>query len=320
MKVSEKKLEITTISLFLLGITIFILGLFMFSWNEYETLTINQIIKSDKIGQFGDFIGGIVGSLWALAGVILFYLALKEQRKDIQINQQTLKTQVTALNHQIEEFKLQTEELAETRKVFKEQGETLRIQRFENTFFQLLQLHHELIDKLRMEIDFGYFGEAHKFEERDVFLESTKVLKTLLPKTTYKVPDSFEIMDIDKEISSIDEAYNQLILKYKEFYYVQTKQILSNYYRNIYHIYKFIRYSNLIDVGSKQFYASIVRAQLSSDELYLILYNSLIPGLGKPKFLSLVKEFKIMKNFDFGLIAEYKYHKDIFDQEIDEIE
>lgn len=47
-------------------------------------------IKTDVFGQFGDIVGGVIGSLWALAGVILFYAGLTEQRKDIQTNQNAL--------------------------------------------------------------------------------------------------------------------------------------------------------------------------------------------------------------------------------------
>lgn len=76
-------------------------------------------INSEKFGQLGDYVGGIVGSLWSLAGVVLFYVALTEQREDIKLNRETLETQVKALHLQIKEFELQTVELEETRKELK---------------------------------------------------------------------------------------------------------------------------------------------------------------------------------------------------------
>ena len=73
-----------------IGISSIILGAVIFivfrSWNY--SLTINE----EKIGQFGDFVGGVVGSIFAFAGVILYYVALTEQRKDIEINRKTLET------------------------------------------------------------------------------------------------------------------------------------------------------------------------------------------------------------------------------------
>lgn len=156
-----------------IGVFLFVSGIVVFIYRE--KIGFNTEVDATKVAQFGDFIGGVVGSLWSLAGVILFYVALTEQRKDIQINRETLETQVLALNQQIEEFRLQTEELSETRKVFQEQSETLKIQRFENTFFQLLSLHHELVDKLNFN-HFSYAGQQ-PLEKREVLSGAMSDLK-----------------------------------------------------------------------------------------------------------------------------------------------
>lgn len=281
-----------------------------------ESILFDSKVNAEKIAQFGDFIGGIVGSLWSLAGVILFYVALTEQRKDIEINRDTLKAQVSALNQQIEEFELQRTELSETRKVFEEQSETLKIQRFENTFFQLLSLHHELVDKLNFSKTFMTLNE--RLEKREVLSKAFADLeiklkysnsieeRTSTGSTEYKddIPENKEI------------AIKRLNKAYKEFYFDDYKQILSHYFRNVYHIFKFIYFSELIEESKKQFYATLVRAQLSSDELFLILYNSLHQGLGYPNFLFLIKEFDIMQNFDFRIMAKNPYHQEIYDDKI----
>ena len=72
------------------------------------------------LGMAGEFIGGTVGSIWALAGVILFFLALIYQKKELE---------------------LQRIELHENRKIMDSQSKTIAIQQFENTFFQLLNFH-----------------------------------------------------------------------------------------------------------------------------------------------------------------------------------
>ncbi|MFT6981535.1 MAG: hypothetical protein ACJAUD_000298 [Crocinitomicaceae bacterium] len=114
--------ERTSSVLIIIGIGIIVIGIVIFKWNE--SLNPKSTIASDKIGQLGDFIGGIVGSLWALAGVILFYVALSLQRK---------------------EFKLQRLELKATRSVFQQQSEQLKIQQRENTFFHLLDNHKKTV-------------------------------------------------------------------------------------------------------------------------------------------------------------------------------
>ncbi|WP_143148036.1 putative phage abortive infection protein [Algibacter luteus] len=300
-----------------IGLILFIAGIGVFFYKE--SILLDSKVNAEKIAQFGDFIGGIVGSLWSLAGVILFYVALTEQRKDIEINRETLKAQLSALNQQIEEFELQRTELAETRKVFEEQSETLKIQRFENTFFQLLTLHHELVDKLNfskvsmmMNVSMEKREVLSKaFEDLEIKLRHSNSIseKTSTGAINYKVenPNTKEI------------AIKRLNKAYKEFYFDDYKQILSHYFRNVYHIFKFIYKSQLIKKSKKQFYATLVRAQLSSDELFLILYNSLHQGLGYPNFLFLIKEFDIMQNFDFRIIAKYPYHQEIYDDKINSV-
>lgn len=76
----------------------------------------------------GEFLGGTVGSIWALAGVILFFLALIYQKHELV---------------------LQREELKESRKIMESQSKTIAIQQFENTFFQLLNFHINATNNIR---------------------------------------------------------------------------------------------------------------------------------------------------------------------------
>ena len=147
-------------------------------------------VDNELIGQFGDFIGGIAGSLWALAGVIMFYVALHEQRKDFETNREILSAQ-------LDEFKLQQVELAETRKVFKEQSETLRIQRFENSFFSMINTLNELIN-------------TFTFEEGR--LDSGKFIKEVYQgrNAIYKIVDLIED-DIKEQMANIQDLENALI-------------------------------------------------------------------------------------------------------------
>lgn len=88
--------------LIIIGTILIIIGIIMFITVESFT----------EIGQLGDFIGGVSGSIWALAGVILFYLAFQSQKD--ALNDQKIATQATidAVQKQSEALKLQTEEIA----------------------------------------------------------------------------------------------------------------------------------------------------------------------------------------------------------------
>lgn len=67
-----------------------IIGLFVLSrflclisetYNIGGNLTPEEMAQT---GQVGDFIGGVIGSVWALAGVFLYFSALKLQQQELK--------------------------------------------------------------------------------------------------------------------------------------------------------------------------------------------------------------------------------------------
>lgn len=106
-----------------------------------KLFTIYNKLDEEKIAQFGDFIGGVVGTLLAFSASLLYYVALKEQQKDIKINQ-------NSLDKQIEEFGRQVEELELSRKVYTDQHKTMLLQQFENNFFAYFDIYIKVKDKL----------------------------------------------------------------------------------------------------------------------------------------------------------------------------
>ena len=85
-----------SIAVLLLSLVVFLcLGSWGFSW----------VLDEQIVANYGDFVGGVVGTLLAFTAAILYYVALREQRKDVKNNQQSLSLQTKALEQQIEEFK-----------------------------------------------------------------------------------------------------------------------------------------------------------------------------------------------------------------------
>ncbi|WBL27208.1 putative phage abortive infection protein [Zunongwangia sp. HGR-M22] len=294
--------------LFLIGIVVLIISIPLFLYKEDFTL----LIDSEKIAHFGDFIGGLIGSLWSAAAFILFYVALKDQREDIQINRDTLR-------QQIKEFQLQTKELEDTRLVLKDQNITFKVQQFENTFFQLLRLHHEIIDKLTFDINVGGFTTGIA-EKRSVFKSIANKTEGLIrSKNSVKSPDGFGGIINTPDTPPLTEIANERLDKiFEEDLDELYQEALSHYFRNLYHIFKFIHLSDLIENNRKKFYSSIVRAQLSSDELFLIFYNS-ICGRGYPRFLFFIKEYNLLENFDFKRIYEFPFHSKIYESKLNDL-
>jgi hypothetical protein len=167
------------------GLFLLISGFILFIWNDFQ-FDSDLPIDKQKFGQFSEYVGGIIGSIWALAGVILFYVALTDQREDIKNNREVLLTQVKALEQQIKEFALQRVEMKMTRKVFNEQSTTLKKQQFESTFFNSLDLFNNII------LDISYFipdkTEINKFNP-PIFPQPDRSL-------VYTGRDSFKFFDL----------------------------------------------------------------------------------------------------------------------------
>lgn len=259
---------------------------FLFSLKgEYQFIGDNPILL-DKTAQVGDFIGGLVGSLWAFAGILLFYLALRLQKKEFEL--------------QREELKLTRSELSQTRKESQSQSKTMILQRFENTFFNLLQLHHQIVDS----IDDSYTKDLNKGSRR-----SRPSMSLVQSKSDYS-PNNVEIIVSGRDVfertfeaiypslANIDlETFNKKYL----IYWSKVQTDFGHYFRNLYRIIKLIDTTNFSasdnedDFYIKYKYTSIVRAQLSDYELVWLLMNCLSRN-GSDKFKPLVEKYSLLKN------------------------
>lgn len=103
-----------------LGVIIWFLSQLLIVENYFNP---NNPINLTGIGQIGDFIGGLSGTLFTLVGVVLLFETLALQRT----------------------------ELAESRKVFEKQ-------QFENTFFNLLNLYQEITKSMHVD-EFDFYSE-----------------------------------------------------------------------------------------------------------------------------------------------------------------
>jgi hypothetical protein len=227
-----------------ISIIVLVLVFVMFFWNQIF-FEFDKPVDSGMLGTLGDFIGGVIGSIWAFMGVILFYYALKEQRKDIKINQKALKEQINALRVQTNEFKLQKDEVIESRKVFVEQSKTLKKQQFESTFFSMLKMYSDNIRILNSRYSNG----------KDYFIEFIKNLSSQV-----KITDN----PLDNHKETI-EIYNEV--------FFDCKDDISHYFRIVYRLVKFIDNSNMSD-DDKKMYSKILRSQFSEKELLILYYNS----------------------------------------------
>ncbi len=267
------------------------------SW-FYTYYTLNEL-PNDKRGTFGDMFGSVnaLYSGLAFAGIIFTILL---QRK---------------------ELRYQRQELTETRKEFTIQNKTLRLQRFENTFFNLLSLHHQIVDSIDLDI------EKEKKGNRSLSMPQNK--RSLIYSSEYeriiiKGRDVFKETYENLKIS-LENSDHDVNIEYLDFYKsVQTD--FGHYFRNLYRLIKLVhetefhskaeleitenreKHEDLLKYDHNNFseryrYTSIIRAQLSDYELLWLFYNC-ISNNGSEKFKPLIERYSIFKNLPKDKVHE----------------
>lgn len=293
---TAKKKKNNIIGLYILfGIILiaWITSMFVIKW-KFSNWTIR--------GTFGDSFGAINSLFSGLAlGGIIYTIFLQKK-----------------------ELSLQRKELKNTRKEFTIQNKTLRLQRFENTFFNLLSLHHQIVGSIDLDIEQkkrinGGIRALNKAIENGFEYERI----TLKGRDVFKKKYEEMVSEFDNE-----EDLNTNYLKSYES--VQTD--FGHYFRNLYRIIKLVdetefhthlelgtspdatKYINLISYSlpnhkTRYKYTSMIRSQLSDYELLWLFYNCLSEN-GIEKFKPYIERYSLLKN-----IPKDKLHNDIIADE-----
>lgn len=141
-----------------------------------------------QTGQVGDFIGGIVGTIWALAGVFLYFSAIR----------------------------LQTKELSRQASTEDENRYTEQIKQLENTFFNLLNIQQNIKQNLSSNFrDIKYNGSKfernfHAYSGNDFFDYAQRDLRLLYK---FQMRDKF-IIDDEIYIKNIPHPYDEATAQY----------------------------------------------------------------------------------------------------------
>lgn len=266
--------EKTASNSIIIGFIISLIMLLFFIFKGSYEFTFKDNISEEKIGQFGDFIGGVIGTLFSLVGVILFYIALKEQREDFKTNQEALKMQLDAFEQQIKEFELQREELTETRKIFEQQTKTMKSQQFESNFYSLLNV---------------FISIQENFINKGLFTQIIEEIKSKIPITDYT------------------SCYKNINSEYLNTY-LANRADLAKYFMTLYRLFKIIEESPNLADSEKIYYHKILRSQINKDELLVLYYNYHSEFGKKPvpialkyeyfKHLELFSKFEFEKTFN----------------------
>ncbi len=266
-----------------LGFIVFVTYLIILFNSGYRVDAANVDLKGTSY--IGDFIGGVVGAIWSLAGVLLLYAALRFQKRV---------------------FDLQRKEMTNTLGVNK-------LQRFENTFFQMLDFHKKITGNMKH--DFKEDNGDKKEFQATQFLE--KAFNTFGKMYNYVKNDAEpdEIKNLDdvnfKMLKSVKNGKDKVSKKQlTAVYCIFKKQFglqLNHYFRFTYNILAHIkRGEEQIDNFKRKMYVDILKSSMSNIEIVLSFYDA----LSYDDFHNLYKKYNMNSNLSKNEYLKEE-HKDL---------
>lgn len=224
------------------------------------------LVDHPERGTIGDMFGAVNSLFSGLAFAGLIY---------------TIFLQKNELGLQRKELELTRDELRGQKETMKAQNDQLTHQAFEGTFFQMVRLHNELLNS----IDFTTGGGENAVKVQsgsDCFMRAWQIYSSSFTREA-------EEQNKDIRQQQVNAVYAKLWEKYESEF--------AHYFRSLYNIIKFVHNSNVKD---KKLYTNIVRAQISGQELLIILYNCIYHP--DSKFIPLIEEYALLKHIPYKAI------------------
>jgi len=251
------------------------IALQFWSWNHFKSPN-----------EFGDTAGWINGLFSAFAFASVIY-AIFMQRDELELQREELKETRKELSAQKEEFKTQ--------------NDTLKRQRFENTFFNMLQLQQQITDNISYSYtynkeNFSWQTDASKSRFSEVKVEccGREVFRTAFEEAPHYKSEEEDYYGMRGLLAAEGlEGYENSF----------TPSYFDHYFRHLYRMIKFVATSQLITDKDRYEYVAMIRAQLSRYELVWIYYNCL-SSYGREKFKPLIERFAILKNLRDELLIK----------------
>jgi len=248
-------------------------------WENFKKFEISDSTAS--WGTFGDYVGGVIGTLFGLISVVFIYFTFEDQRS-------TSKREKFE-NKYYELIKLHRDNVAEIG-IGRDFGKKVFILILRE-FREILPLIKDLNIKLSLHLDSRQIIEvAYISLFYGTGPNSTRILKKSL--SSYKIhflDDLVDELEKFKEVIKIKRTF-----KYVPFEGHQSR--LGHYFRHIYQTIKFVDSQTFISAKEKKEYVKTIRAQLSNHEQALLLLNSL-SKLGRSwNNENLIKKYSLVKN------------------------
>ncbi len=253
----------------LLTVLFILLATVLFKWNN--NVNFSYPIDYNLFGTFGDFVGGILGTIFALLGTLMVVRTFRYQQSVTRDNRNQLETQ-----------------------------------RLNDLFFELIKLYQTEVKELC-----GQISQVRSYKQNEDVPQSDKDTnkKMTVEKTEISYNDK-DFFDYEKRRLQNGfrnrksfHANSREALKYYMLFYIENRAKIAAYFRTIYRIYDLIDSSKL-DEETKKNYLKIMRAQLTESELFFIRYNAM--SYYGANFVKYINKYHILKHLPALEMLEFK--------------
>lgn len=253
-------------------------------------------VVNNAASLFGDSFGAVNSliSAFAFAGVfVTFWL----QRKELELQRQELKAQ---------------------RDEFAQQNKTMKLQRFENTFFHMMELQQQIVNDLFIKV-----SERENVWENSSFngrIERKEVIVDRSVRGRQVVGYIYNHYDNGRlRLGVFVNLSKNGLVGYENSPYIS---LLDHYFRHLYTILRYIDETDAFDLNDnseedvqyafnmKYHYTTIVRATLSRYELLMLYYNGLSQN-GCEKLKPLLEKYTLLNNLDIHSLSLSKENLDL---------
>ena len=221
-----------------------------------------SIVDFTETGEIGDTIGGIMGPFVAIGAAFLTFMAFWVQKEANEAQRQDIK-----------------------------------VERFNNNFFNLLNIHEQITNSL----------EYNTYEMLNGQTEPKSYRGRVIFQQAYN-----GIQEYDREKGRSYYGMKDRIRKEGMEAYTKSKipTYFDHYFRNMYRIVKYVDEADVFDddkissnvLKEKYEYVAILRSTLSRYELVWLFYNTL-SDYGRAKFKPLVEKYALLNNIRVELLV-----------------
>lgn len=279
----------------------------------------NHTVSISETGNIGDFVGGVVGTIFSLVSVVLLILTLTDQFHQYKLDRfgQTFYEMLHIHNDNITSMSLKDSDNTTGRDVFSK-----LVSQYE-VIFDMVQGCFNNILSINSLSAKDNEDQKEKLDKMKTYLKSQRKAVRLSMRIAY----GFFFYGSEKFLlkSNVDEE-NRILEHVKHLLVLNNSIVkphnvlLGHYYRHMFQMLKLVENASFLDEKEKYGYTKQLRAQLNDDEQVLLYYNSLsdigkdwIVDLGQKnrKKMCLIARFRMIKNIPY-----YKEIKGIQPQEL----